>query len=239
MGNQRVALITGGTKRVGAAIVKRLAEGGFRVRFTVRSSEQDARDLAHGIAAAGGVADFLKVDLEAENAVDRIAAFVQEVGRLDVLVNNASLYLPDADPIEPLFRRLMRVNAEVPSSLMRRLGPLLVRSEGHVVNLIDLMADRPMPAYSAYCQSKAALKNATMAAARTLAPQVTVNGISPGVVDWPDDLPLDEREKYLARVPLRRAGTPGDVAALVHFLVTEGKYITGQNLHLDGGRSII
>jgi pteridine reductase len=89
-----------------------------------------------------------------------------------------------------------------------------------------------------YSASKAALANLTLGLARELAPEVTVNGIAPGVVAWPEDYPMAEREKYLKRVPLQRAGTPEDVANLVHFLVTDGAYITGQIIRLDGGRSI-
>jgi pteridine reductase len=89
-----------------------------------------------------------------------------------------------------------------------------------------------------YCASKAALSNLTLALARALAPDVTVNAIAPGVVQWPDHYPEQDRAKYLKRVPLDRTGTPEDVASLVHFLCTEGHYITGQILPLDGGRSI-
>jgi pteridine reductase len=104
--------------------------------------------------------------------------------------------------------------------------------------MVDLLAERPWPAYLPYCASKAALWNLTLGLARTLAPDVTVNGIAPGVVEWPDDYPASEQEKYLKRVPLARAGTPEDVAATVRFLVTGGSYVTGQIIRLDGGRSI-
>jgi pteridine reductase len=89
-----------------------------------------------------------------------------------------------------------------------------------------------------YCASKAALANLTLSLARELAPDVTVNGIAPGVVEWPQGYPEDEKQKYLKRVPLARPGTPQDVANLVHFLATGGSYITGQIIRLDGGRSI-
>jgi pteridine reductase len=115
---------------------------------------------------------------------------------------------------------------------------MLRKNHGHVVNMIDLLAERPWPQFLAYCASKAALGNLTLGLARELAPQVTVNGIAPGVVQWPDDYPKQEREKYLQRVPLARSGTPEDVAELVHYLVTGGSYITGQIIRLDGGRSI-
>jgi pteridine reductase len=104
--------------------------------------------------------------------------------------------------------------------------------------MVDLLAERPWPEYLAYCASKAALWNLTLGLARELAPEVTVNGIAPGVVEWPDDYPEAERAKYLKRVPLARAGTPEDVANVVQFLVTGGQYVTGQVIRLDGGRSI-
>jgi pteridine reductase len=115
---------------------------------------------------------------------------------------------------------------------------MLRKSRGHVINMVDLLAERPWPKYLAYCASKAGLWNLTLGLARALAPEVTVNGIAPGVVAWPDDYPEEEREKYLRRVPLAREGTPEDVAKLVHFLATEGSYINGQIIRLDGGRSI-
>jgi pteridine reductase len=125
-----------------------------------------------------------------------------------------------------------------PLLLCQRFAATLRSTRGHVINMVDLLAERPWPTYLAYCASKAALKNLTLGLARELAPEVTVNGIAPGVVEWPADYPQAEREKYLQRVPLARAGTPQDVANLVHFLCTEGSYITGQIIRLDGGRSI-
>jgi pteridine reductase len=137
-----------------------------------------------------------------------------------------------------LTRRLMAVHFESPLLLCQAFAPLLRRNNGHVVNMLDLLVERPWPQYLAYCASKAALWNLTLGLARELAPDVTVNGIAPGVVEWPDDYPADEREKYLKRVPLARPGTPQDVAETVYFLVTAGNYVTGQVIRLDGGRSI-
>ena len=129
-------------------------------------------------------------------------------------------------------------SGESPLLLAKALADKLRASRGHIVNMVDLLAERPWPAYAAYAASKAALANLTLSLARELAPDVTVNGIAPGVVEWPDDYPESERAKYLKRVPLARAGSPDDVAKLLHFLVTDGSYITGQIIRLDGGRSI-
>jgi pteridine reductase len=104
--------------------------------------------------------------------------------------------------------------------------------------MLDLLAERPWPKFMAYCASKAALWNLTLSLAKELSPEVTVNGIAPGVVQWPADYPAAEREKYLRRVPLGRAGTPEDVAAAVVFLCSQASYVTGQVLRLDGGRSL-
>jgi pteridine reductase len=101
-----------------------------------------------------------------------------------------------------------------------------------------VLAERPWPRYLAYCATKAALANLTLGLARELAPEVTVNGIAPGVVEWPEDYPPAARDAYLARVPLARAGTTADVVNLVRFLISGGSYITGQIIRLDGGRSL-
>ena len=231
---KRVALVTGGAKRVGRAIVEKLAAEGFRVAFTYHSSEADAKQLA---ARIDGLA--IHADHTDPTAGDFTMA-MRDFARLDVLVNNASVYEPtrlsDASLVQ--FRRLMAIHVETPLLLCRAFESKLRASRGHVINMVDLLAERPWPQYLSYCASKAALANLTLSLARELAPEVTVNGIAPGVVEWPPDYPEGEKQKYLKRVPLQRPGTPQDVANLVHFLATAGRYITGQIIRLDGGRSI-
>jgi pteridine reductase len=238
----RVALITGGAKRVGRSIVERFLAAGFDVAFTYLASEQQARDLESAGAEQGRRCMAIRADLsDPETATQTIAdAIDREFGRLHVLVNNASVYEPTPfDRIDlEVARRAWRIHVEAPLLLCQRLAPLLRRARGHVVNMVDLLAEKPWPRYMAYAASKAALANLTLSLARELAPEVTVNGIAPGVVEWPDDYPQAERDKYLKRVPLGRAGTPRDVAEAIHFLCTSGSYITGQIIRLDGGRSI-
>jgi pteridine reductase len=160
--------------------------------------------------------------------------------RLDVLVNNASIYEPSAllDTNLEQIRRLMSIHFESPLLLAQAFASMLRAAKGHVINMVDLLAERPWPQYLAYSASKAALANLTLGLARELAPEVTVNGVAPGVVEWPEGYPDVEKQRYLKRVPLQRPGAPQDVAELVHFLVTSGSYLTGQILRLDGGRSI-
>jgi len=230
-----VALVTGGAKRVGRAIVETLAAEGFRVAFTFKSSESEAAELA---ASVNGQA--IRADLTEPVAAVRIIREQLKSQRLDVLVNNASIYYPAglSETSPEIMRLLMAIHFESPLLLAQAFAPTLRQSRGHIVNMVDLLAERPWPQYMPYCASKAALANLTLSLARELAPEVTVNGIAPGVVEWPPGYPEEEKQKYLKRVPLQRPGTPEDVANLVHFLATGGDYITGQIIRLDGGRSI-
>lgn len=238
----KLALVTGGAKRVGRAIALRLADAGFDIAFTYHRSAAEAEQLQQEIAQRGRRAIAIAADLfDLPSAIDAIEAAVRkESGRLDVLVNNASAY-EGADLAHTdlaIARRMMAIHVEAPMLLCQRFADDLRRAGGHVVNMVDLLAERPWPKYLAYCASKAALVNLTLGLARELAPRVTVNGIAPGVVEWPEHATPQERETYLKRVPLDRSGTPRDVAELVHYLCTAGSYVTGQIIRLDGGRSI-
>jgi len=238
----RVALITGGAKRVGRAVALHLAQNGFDIAFTYHSSDAEAQSLANQVEHLGRRAIAINADLtDPATAVPLIhQQTTVSFSRLDLLINNASLYLPARLPQTTLelSRKLMAIHFESPLLLAQAFAPMLRQSRGHIVSMSDLLADRPWPEYLAYCASKAALSNLTKGLAKELGPEVTVNAIAPGVVEWPKDYPEAEKEKYLARVPLKRSGTPEDVARLIHFLATTGNYITGQIISLDGGRSI-
>lgn len=239
----RVALVTGGAKRVGRGVVERLVAGGFDVAFTYLASETEAESLAGEIRAAGRKALAIRVDLtQPVIAVETIRReFSQAFHRLDVLVNSASIYAAadlSRSTVE-LSRRLMAIHVESPLLLCQAFAEPLRSARGHVINMVDLLAERPWPQYLTYCASKAALASLTLGLARELAPEVTVNGIAPGVVEWPANYPEADKQQYLKRVPLARAGTPNDVGELVHFLATGGSYISGQIIRLDGGRSIM
>ena len=238
----RSALVTGAAKRVGREIALELARAGFDVAITYLSSERDAQQVVSDIEGLGRRAVAIKADLNdsARGTAIVFERFESSFERLDVLVNNASTWLPGTlrDTRREMVQTLNALHVEAPLILCQKFEPMLRAAKGHVVNMCDLLAERPWPEYLAYCASKAALVNLTLGLARTLAPDVTVNGIAPGVAEWPDDYPEEEKAKYLKRVPLGRPGTPQDVARLVRFLVTEGTYITGQIIRLDGGRSI-
>jgi pteridine reductase len=239
---KKVALVTGGAKRVGRAIAERLLRAGYRVAITYYSSEQESEwieEYCHEgeVLAIRILADYTEPAMFVGSTFETVK---QQFGRLDVLVNNASIYEPSSLSETNLeqIRRLMAIHFESPLMLAQAFSPMLRASKGHVIHMVDLLAERPWPQYLAYSASKAALVNLTLGLARELAPDVTVNGIAPGVVEWPEGYPDVEKERYLKRVPLQRPGTPQDVAEMVHFLVTSGSYLTGQILRLDGGRSI-
>src|SRR3954467_13459903 len=238
----KVALITGAAKRVGRAIALKLAAEGFDIAFTYNGSGSEAADLEKQIQKLHRQvlciqADFTNPRLASEKVFD---TFTKTFTRLDALINNASIYQPSSlqQATDEQIHNLFAIHFHPPFLLARRFEPLLRQSKAHIVSMVDLLAEKPWPEYLAYSASKAPLGSLTRGLAKTLAPDVTVNGIAPGVVEWPQDYPQSEREKYLKRVPLSRAGMPDDVANLVHFLVTDGSYITGQIIPLDGGRSI-
>jgi pteridine reductase len=234
-----VALVTGGAKRVGRAIVEKLAANGFEIAFTYNSSESEALALHKQL---GGRTLSIKADLfDPVAASTEIYSRVQkQFDRLDVLVNSASVYPPARlqQTDMKIMQQVAAIHVQSPLLLCQKFESMLRAANGHIVNMVDLLAEKPWPEYLIYCASKAALANLTLGLARELAPEVTVNGIAPGVVEWPKDAPEDMKTNYLKRVPLNRSGTPTDVANLVHFLCTSGSYITGQIIHLDGGRSI-
>lgn len=244
--HHKVALVTGGALRVGRAIVLELARAGCRTAIHYRSSRDEALRLANAIAADGGEAATFAGDLNDPQTWQRlIAEVVERFGRLDVLVNNASAFLSDAsDTIDRFdlahWERMLRLNLIAPAGLCHHARPHLAANRcGRIINLCDISVERPWSEHLAYCASKAALVCLTRALAKALAPDVTVNGVSPGIAIFPDSYPQEQRDRLTARVPLRRAGTPEDIARAVRFLAESGDYVTGQILNVDGGRSVV
>ena len=241
----KVALVTGGARRVGRAIVLELARAGCDVVVHLGRSQDDADSVVDEIRAMGRGAVSVSAPLEEPAAwkaiVDRaIGAF----GRLDVLVNNASAFLTDApDTLEAfdpqLWERMLRVNLLAPMGLCHHAAPhLSANGNGRIVNLLDIAVERPWSTHLAYVASKAALASMTRALAKALAPRVCVNGVSPGIAIFPEAYDEELRRELVEKVPLKRAGTPEDIARTVRFLVESGDYITGQIVNVDGGRSL-
>ncbi len=238
----RVALVTGGAKRIGRAIALRLARAHCHVAIHFHTSAAEAEATAAECRAAGVRAETFGADLgDPSAAAELVARVLTRLGRLDVLVNNASVFEPmrldDFNLAD--WERALRVNLTAAAVLVHAAREALRRARGRVVNLCDASTSHPWPDYLAYAVSKGGLVTLTQVLARAMAPEVNVVGVAPGVAAWPPHYDESLRARILARVPLGRAGTPEDIAAAVHFLVTEGDYITGLVLPVDGGRRIV
>lgn len=240
-----VALVTGGAKRVGRAIVLELARAGCNVAVHFRDSHAEAEQLATEIGRIGRQAVTVSGDLcNASSWSAIIGQTIDGLDRLDVLVNNASVFLTgQPDSIDAFDYRqwetVYRVNLVAPAALSHHARPYLqAHGGGKIINLCDISAERPWPDHLAYCTSKAALIALTKGLARAMAPGIQVNGVAPGIAVFPDAFSAALRRKLTGQVPLGREGTPQEVARLVRFLVESGDYLTGQVIPLDGGRSL-
>ena len=237
------ALVTGAGRRVGRAIALELARAGCDVAVHYHRSETEASELVGQITARGRRAVAVPGDLSDPSVPASIVnRTCEQLGGLDLLVNNAAIFTPDPDEGFDLsyWQRVFQVNTFAPAALIEAARPALAQSgSGVVVNVCDISAERPWRRHSAYCASKAALANLTKAYARALAPDIRVNGVAPGVAMFPDDYSADVRDRLVAKVPLARGGMPEDVAKTVRFLLESGDYITGQIIRVDGGRSLV
>jgi len=239
----KTGLITGGARRVGAAITRRLHAAGANVLVHYRDSDADANKL---VAELNGVrpksAATVKAELLAPIAPRAlVSAALESFGRLDLLVNNASAFFPVAlGAIEAShWEELIGSNLRAPLFIAQEAAAELAKQEGAIVNIVDIHAERPLKGYPVYSIAKAGLAAMTRSLALELAPKVRVNGIAPGAIAWPEDGQFDpaERDRVIATTPLGRTGTPEDIAQAVHFLAC-APYVTGQILAVDGGRSI-
>ncbi|MGD9583570.1 MAG: pteridine reductase [Lysobacterales bacterium] len=240
--NPRV-LVTGGGRRIGAAIAARLHGAGYDVAIHYRHSGAAAQALAAQCnAARPGSAQTFAADLDADAASDRlIESVLDQCGRLDALVNNASRFFPT--PIGSVgaaqWNELFASNARAPFFLAQAAAPALRQSRGCILNLIDIYAERPLRGHSVYCMAKAALAMMTRSLARELAPDIRVNGIAPGAVLWPEAGSTEsDQAALIARTPLKRCGHPEDIASAALFLLRDAPFVTGHILAVDGGRSL-
>jgi pteridine reductase len=239
----KVALVTGAARRVGRVVALELARAGSHVAIHFNRSADAARELAGEVRAMGRRVTLVQGDLmDHDTPRQLVGAVVSALGRLDVLVNNASIFprTPLGDIEWADWERVFRVNLFAPAMLCQRVAPYMRQAgSGRIVNFVDILAERPIRRYGPYCASKAALVSLTRSLARELAPEITVNAIAPGIAVFPEEYSESLRRELIDRVPLKRAGTPEDMARLVRFLVTEGGYITGQIVPVDGGRSVV
>ena len=240
----KCVLITGGARRVGAAICRRLHAAGANLMLHYRASAGEARllqaELNHvrqdSVALIqADLLDLAKLPAMVEQTIARF-------GHLDALVNNASSFFQTpVGEISPTdWEDLIGTNLRAPLFLAQAAAAALRKSQGAIVNITDIHAERPLKSYVVYSVAKAGLVGLTRSLARELAPEVRVNAVAPGPVLWPDDEAFDElsRQRIISHTPLRREGTPEDIARAVHFLVADATYVTGETINVDGGRHI-
>ena len=239
----RVVLITGGARRVGAEIARTLHAAGANVMIHYRSSAAAAMALADEFnrLRAHSAAIFAAHLLTAEAPDKLIAAALLEFGRLDILVNNASSFYatPVGQITVPQWDDLMGSNLKAPLFLSQAAAPSLRAQRGLIINMVDIHALRPLKEHPVYCAAKAGLAMLTRSLARELGPEIRVNGIAPGPVLWPEG-EMDEalKREIVDKTALKRQGTPQDIARTALFLAKDAPYITGQIIAVDGGRSI-
>ena len=236
----KTALISGGAARIGAQIVRTLHENGYKVIVHCHQSEEITQALCHELnSKRNDSAQIVVADLGDNKAIKKLT---QTIKSLDLLVNNASVFYPTSiknSTIED-WDKTININLRAPFFIATGLSKVLATSQGSIINIIDIHSDRPLKNHSIYNISKAGLKMLTKTLAKELAPNIRVNGISPGSILWPqDESQLSDKEKMmmLDRIALNRQGSAEDIAEAVLFLA-DSKYITGQVINIDGGRSL-
>jgi len=242
----KTVLITGGAKRVGAAIARTLHGAGANLVIHYRKSAREAEALAAELngrrarSAAIVPGELLDIDRLPSLVEFAVGAF----GKLDLLINNASTFYPTKiGEITPkAWDDLLGTNLKVPTFLSQAAAPALRKTQGLIINIVDIHALRPLRDHTVYCTAKAGLHMLTRSLAKELGPEVRVNGISPGPILWPeaeghggDDA---KRAKIIERTILKRMGSPDDIARTALFLAADAPYITGQIIAVDGGRSV-
>ena len=241
----KIVLITGGAKRVGASICRLLHANGANLMIHYRSSVNEARALQaelnlqrpNSVAIIQG--DLLNLSVLPSLVQETIKHF----GKLDVLINNASSYYPTeiGDIQEEQWQDLMGSNLKAPLFLSQAAAAELRKQQGCIINITDMHVERPKKGYIVYSVAKAGLVTLTKSLAHELSPEVRVNAVAPGPVMWPEDNPhFDElyRQRVISQTLLKRIGEPNDIAKAVKFLIQDAPFITGQVIAVDGGRSL-
>jgi len=235
----KVALVTGAGKRLGRAVALRLAGEGADVAVHYRGSDAEAMAVVAEIERLGRRAVAMRAEL---TSVEEIRALVQRVahefGRIDVLVNSAANFLPSSviSTTEEIWDASLDTNVKGPFFLAQAAAPWLRRSNGVIVNFADTGGILGWPGYIAHSISKAGMIMLTKTLAKALAPDVRVNAVAPGTITMAGD-PPEWQQEFVKLAPLKKTGTPEDIAEAVSYLVS-AKFMTGHVLVLDGGRTI-
>jgi len=236
----RTALITGGGARIGAEIAKALHDNRFNVIIHYNESEQEAKALCDKFnKKRQNSAQIIHANLTFVNDINQL---VESVKNINLLVNNASVFYPT--PLENCttndWDNIMNINVRAPFLLSKGLSKKLKDTQGCIVNIVDIHAERPLKNYAIYNISKMGVKTLTKTLAKELAPDVRVCGVSPGSILWPEQkakLETHTKQTLIERIALKRQGSPADIAEAVLFLAN-ANYITGEVINVDGGRTL-
>ena len=238
--SNRAALVTGAGRRVGRALAVALGRAGMRVAIHYHGSTEGARETARLVMDGGGRATLVRADLSQPDAPARLVAdTVTELEGLDVLVNSAAVMerTPLGSVTAEAWDAMFALNLRAPFLLCQSAAPHLARARGAIINIADLAAFETWPAYIPHGISKAGVVYMTRALARTLAPDVRVNGIAPGPVLLPEGWTEQDADRLRDTTPLKRLGTPDDVVDAALYLL-RADYVTGETLIVDGGRHV-
>ncbi len=236
-------LITGAAKRIGAACARMLHQQGCNIVLHYRSSKQDALQLCEELnQIRPDSVKIMQADLLNKNELSKLAEKSESAwGSLDILINNASAFYPQ--PVEEVTEQdwelLLGSNLKAPFFLSQKLTSTLTATNGCIINIIDIHAERGLKDYPVYSIAKAGLAAMTKILAKELAPGVRVNGVSPGAILWPEnELSVQYKAEILQKVALKRSGKLEDIAKAILFLAKDAPYITGQIITVDGGRTL-
>jgi len=239
----KYALITGGAKRIGAAIASTLHSNDYTILLHYGQSEQQALTLQNQLNSIRPESCFIKSVKLSYETVDELSQWV--LGKtecLDALINNASLFYPTPwlEASKEQWDQIFSTNVQVPFFLTQALLPALINAKGSVINLIDIHAERSLEAHPIYSASKAALKSLTLSLAKDMGSSIRCNGVSPGAILWSDqtdESDIKAKEAILKKIPMHRLGEVNDIAGTVLFLL-QNQYINGQIINVDGGRTV-
>jgi pteridine reductase len=235
----RVALVTGAGRRVGRAIALALGERGMRVAVHFNASRAGAEETVRGISEGGGEAHAFGADLRDVSAcAGLVRDVVRRMGALHVLVNSAAIMLrtPVGQVTAEQWDEMFAINLRAPFFCAQAAAAVMPEGSA-IVNIADLAGMETWPGYVPHGVTKAGVIHLTQGLARTLAPRIRVNAVAPGAVLLPEDWPEEAAERLARTTPLRRLGSPGDVARAVLYLL-EADYVTGDTILVDGGRHI-
>ena len=239
----KTVLITGAAKNIGAVIAEELHSCGMNVIVHYNNSEEEARELVKKLNTnRHDSAISIKADLEKEgHYIPLVNTALNFKGRIDVLINNASaFYQTSLNNLNiKQWNELININLKAPLFISQLAAKSLGENKGCIINITDIHASNPLKDHTIYCISKAGLVTLTKSLAKELAPNIRVNGISPGAITWPNNMDNKTKENIINQTILKKKGNAEDIAKTIVFLINDADYITGQILNVDGGKTLL